>query len=225
MIRSIKYLMTLSFMMTALVLAGCASTNATGAHNQNYDFSTLKRVAVVAVEGASVHNRDAAQNAIANIFNQYLMTKGYSPVERSQIKAVIDEQNFSHSSYTSTAGAAKLGRILNVDAAIILNIPRYGQVMEMSAKMVDVDTAAIIWSANGSASTGSGLNKAAGALLGAVSGAVVGHQVDDTGYGGTVVGGAVGGAGGAIAGSYMTPQRQEQANELIKELVKTLPSA
>jgi hypothetical protein len=209
--------------LLAAFMAGCASTSGSGNYDQNYDFSSVKRVAVVAVEGASAVNREAAQNQIASMFNQQLLGKGYSPVERSQIKAVMDEQKFAQSDVTRASGAAQLGKILNVDTAVILNVPKYGQLMEMSAKMVDVESARIIWSANGSAKTGAGLNEKAGAFLGAVGGAVGGHQMDSTG--GAVVGGAAGAAGGAVAGEAMTPQRQEQAAKLVKKLSESLPSS
>jgi len=209
--------------LLAAFMAGCASTSGSGNYDQNYDFGSVKRVAVVAVEGASAVNREAAQNQIASMFNQQLLGKGYSPVERSQIKAVMDEQKFAQSDVTRAGGAAQLGKILNVDTAVILNVPQYGQLMEMSAKMVDVESARIIWSANGSAKTGAGLNEKAGAFLGAVGGAVGGHQMNDTG--GAVVGGAAGAAGGAVAGEAMTPQRQEQAAKLVKKLSESLPGS
>lgn len=209
-------------LVLASLMAGCASTSGSGTVKQGYDFGSVNQVAVVAIEGASAVNREAAQNQIASMFNQQLLGKGYSPVERSQIKAVIDEQKFAQSNLTRASGAAQLGRILNVDTAIILNVPQYGQMMEMSAKMVDVESARIIWSANGAAKTGAGLNEKAGAFLGAVGGAVGGHQMNDTG--GAVVGGAAGAAGGSIAGEAMTPQRQEQAAKLIKKLTESLPS-
>jgi uncharacterized protein YcfJ len=204
-------------------MAGCASTSGSGNYDQNYDFSSVKRVAVVAVEGASAMNREAAQNQIASMFNQQLLGKGYSPVERSQVKAVMEEQKFAQSDVTRASGAAQMGKILNVDTAVILNVPKYGQVMEMSAKMVDVESARIIWSANGSAETGKGLNEKAGAVLGAVGGAVAGHQADHGA--GAVVGGAAGAAGGSVAGEALTPQRQEQASKLVKKLSESLPSA
>lgn len=204
-------------------MAGCASTSGSGNYDQNYDFASVKRVAVVAVEGASAMNREAAQNQIASMFNQQLLGKGYSPVERSQVKAVMEEQKFAQSDVTRASGAAELGKILNVDTAVILNVPKYGQLMEMSAKMVDVESARIIWSANGSAETGKGLNEKAGAVMGAVGGAVAGHQADHGS--GAVVGGAAGAAGGSVAGEALTPQRQEQASKLVKKLSESLPSA
>lgn len=205
----------------AVFSAGCASTSASGQHHASYNFASVDRTAVVAVEGAA--GQEAAQNQIATMFNQYLMGKGYSPVERAQIQEVIEEQRFGQSELTSPNGAARLGRILNVDTVVLVNVPNYGETMSMSAQMVDTENAAIVWSASGAAKTGSGLNEKAGAFLGAVGGAVAGSKIEGTT--GAVVGGATGGAGGALAGAGMTPQRQEQATKLIEELVTSLPNA
>lgn len=198
---------------------GCAAVDASGQHSAGYDFNSIDRTAVIAVEGAA--GREAAQNQIGMMFNQHLMGKGYSPIERAQIQEVIKEQNFSHSKVTSGQGAAQLGRILNVDTVVLVNVPNYGEVMSMSAQMVDTDDASIVWSASGSARTGSGLNSKAGAFFGAIGGAVAGSQMEGTP--GAVVGGATGGVGGAIAGEAMTPQRQKQATKLIQELITSLP--
>lgn len=206
-----------SFLLVVFV-AGCASVGGSGNHNPNYDFSSVKRVAVVSVNGVG----GGVRAQIANMFDQQLLGMGYSPVERTQVQAVIKEQDFSHSEVTRSAGAAKVGDILNVPAVIIVNVPRYGDKMEMGAKMVDVSTASIIWSANGVADTGSGLNEAIGGVLGAAAGAGAGQGIGGHTTG-TVVGGVAGAAAGAIAGKAMTPQRQEQAAKLIKKLTQTLP--
>lgn len=204
-------------------LSGCASTTASGQHDQNVDFSAIERVAVVGIEGSPVES-EAALNQIGMIFNQALMGKGYSAVERQQVRDVMQEQDFQASDATSAAGAAEIGRILNVDAAVIINVPEYHDDMSIAVQMVDVETAAILWSASGTATTGAGMGSSAGQLLGAIGGATAGHQVDDGGAG-AVVGGVAGAAGGRLAGEAMTPQKQEQAAELIEELSETLPDS
>ncbi|MFV8836040.1 CsgG/HfaB family protein [Aquisalimonas sp.] len=203
----------------ALFLAGCATTDVSGQHDQNYDFASVERVAVVAVEGAD--GSEAAQNQVAGMFNESLLRKGYSPVERSQIREVMDEQDFQHSDATTTSGAAELGRILNVDTAIVVNVPQYGDSMSMSAQMIDVDNGAVVWSASGSAASREGLSRRFGQLLGGASGAVAGREVDGTM--GAVIGGASGAVAGDMAGEAMTPEQQEQAAELVVELSDNMP--
>lgn len=202
-------------------MAGCASTSASGEHDRNFDFSSIERVAVVAIEGAGAS--EAAQNQIGSMFNQRLMGKGYSPVERAQIRAVMDEQNFQQSDVTSPSNAAELGRIMNVDMVLLVNVPEYREKMSMSVQMVSTENAGIVWSASGSADTGGGLSEKAGALFGAAAGAAAGSEADGTR--GAVAGGIAGAAAGDLAGESMTPRQQEQAAELIDELAKSLPDA
>lgn len=204
--------------ISALV-AGCASTSSSGEHDPGYDFTQIERTAVIAVEGAG--GSEAAQNQVAAMFNEVLLRKGYSPVERAQVREIIDEQNFSNSQATSNQGAAELGRILNVDAVVTANVPEYGETMSISAQMMDVETAAILWTASGSGSTGSDLSEDVGGFFGATGGAAAGAEADGTV--GALVGAAAGGVGGSLAGRAMTPEQQEQAAVLINEMSETLP--
>lgn len=209
-----------SLLAAAVLLAGCASTSGSGAHDAGYDFAGIDRVAVVGIEvtGAS----EVMRNQFGIMFNQVLLRKGYSPVERQQIREVIDEQDFQGSATTSAGNAVEIGRILNVDAVVVINVPRYDERMEMSIQMMDTETAAVIWSASGNASSGRGLSESAGSLLGGVTGAVAGREAG--GVPGAVVGAGVGGAAGGLAGRAMTPERQEQAAKLIDQLAQSLPS-
>lgn len=205
--------------MLLSLAVGCASTDISGQTDQNYDFSQVQRVAVVAIEGAG--GSEAAQNQVGAMFNESLLRKGYSPVERSQVREIMDEQDFAQSDRTSAEGAAEAGRILNVDAALTVNVPEYGDTTSISVQMIDVETAAILWTASGSSSTGGGLSEDLGTLLGGAGGAAAGSEAGGTV--GAVVGAGAGAAGGNIAGRALTPQEQEQAAELVVELSDTLP--
>lgn len=206
-------------LMMALVLTACASVSGSGQYNQTYDFNRIERTAVVSVEGIG---GDAARDQIASMFNQALLGLGYSPIERSQINAVLEEQDFSRSAVTSASGAAQAGRILNVDSVVLINLPEFGDNMSMSAQMIDVEDGTILWSASGSARTGAGMTRRAGQLLGAIGGGIIGAEVggDSTG---AVVGGVGGAMGGDILGEALSRQRQEQAAVLIDQLTQSLP--
>ncbi len=202
----------------AATLAGCAQMQASGARNQSYDFSQLDRVAVVKVAGQLQSEADKQQ--LTDLINQRLLAKGYSPVERQQVRSVMEERDFQ---VTSATEAADLGRLLNVDAAVIANVPRYEEELSMSLKMVDVDNASILWTSSGTASTGSGMSQIVGGVTGAVTGAAVGGDVADSSAGATL-GGVAGGAAGAAAGEQLTPQKREQASKLIGKLSESLPA-
>lgn len=205
-------------MLLSLTIS-CASTDVSGQTDPNYDFSQIERVAVITIEGAG--GSKAAQNQVGNMFNEVLLGKGYSPVERSQIRELMAEQDFSQSERTSSQGVAEIGRILNVNGALTVNVPKYGEQTSISVQMLDVETAAVLWTASGSASTGSGLSEGLGTLVGASGGAAAGQQAG--GSMGAVVGAASGGAAGNLAGRALTPKEQEQAAKLIMELSDTLP--
>mgnify|MGYP000703922119 CR=1 FL=1 len=205
--------------LLAMMVTACASVSGSGQYNQTYDFSSIERTAVVSVEGIG---GDAARDQIASMFNQALLGLGYSPIERSQINAVLEEQDFSRSAVTSASGAAQAGRILNVDSVVLVNLPEFGDNMSMSAQMIDVEDGTILWSASGSARTGADMTRRAGQLLGAIGGGIIGAEVggDSTG---AVVGGVGGAVGGDILGDRLSKQRQEQAAVLVDQLTQSLP--
>jgi len=124
-------------LLMAIVLAvGCASVSGTGEYNRSYDFAGIERTAVVSVDGIG---GQANRDQVAAMFNQALLGLGYSPVERSRINTVIEEQDFSRSQITTAEGAARAGRILNVDTVVLVNVPEFGDNMSMTAQMIDVE--------------------------------------------------------------------------------------
>ncbi len=199
-------------------LAGCAKMQASGAQAQGYDFGQLDRVAVVKIEGRL--QSEADKNQLTDLINQRLLAKGYAPVERQQVRSLMDERDFQ---VTSATEAADLGRLLNVDAAVMANVPRYKEELSMSLKMVDVDDAAILWTSSGTASTGGDISQLAGGVTGALAGAAAGGDATDS-VAGAALGGAAGGAAGAAAGEQLTPQKREQAGKLIDKLFESLPA-
>lgn len=222
MLRS-SLLILASFIGIAVVLGGCASSSGQGAANSRYDFSSISQVAVVDVVGEVPS--EAAKGQITSFFNQHLLEKGYNPIERLQIAQLLNEQDFEASGLTDERGAAQMGRLLNLDAVILVNVPRFDEKLTMSAKMLDVETGSVLWTASSSASTGSGMNTALGALGGAVAGSVVGGSASGGNTGVTVASGAAGAVGGGLAGELLTPEKEEQAQKMIAKLTDSLPSA
>lgn len=215
-------LLTLGALMTiALLIAGCASVSGSGEYNRSYDFATVERTAVVSVDGIG---GQAARDQVASMFNQALLGRGYSPVERSQIKTVLTEQDFSRSDVTTASGAAKAGEILNVDSVVLINVPEFGDDMSISGQMVDVSNGTILWSASGSARTGADMTRRAGQILGAIGGGIIGAEVGGDGDTGAILGGVGGAVGGGVAGDALSTQRQEQTAVLVDQLTRSLPA-
>ncbi len=180
-----------------------------------YDFSKLTKVAVIEVAG--VVEGDTAKNQIADFFRMELMKKGYTVVERAQVQTLLDEQDFQASDLTNTEDAAKAGRILNIPVVLVVNIPKYNQDMSMTAKMIDVEDASILWMGSASGTTGKTLATIFGAAAGAAAGAGV------AGEGNELAGGIIGGVLGGVAGNALSPQQAEHLQKMAKKMCKDLP--
>jgi hypothetical protein len=204
-------------LLTVVVASGCASQKGESYSKVGFNFGSLDKIAVLNVSGAV--RGDAAKNQIADFFNMELIRRGYTPVERSEVQKLLKEQDFQASDITSDADAAKAGRILNVSAVLLVNIPTYKEEMNMTAKIVDVQDGSILWAGSAFGSTGKTLSTIVGAAAGAAAGAVIaGGDTRDR-----VAGGVIGGILGGVAGNALSPQQAEQVQKLVKKLCKDMP--
>jgi len=184
------------FLTAVTLVAGCATATGESQARAGYDFGGLEKVAVVDVTGAVVG--DAAKNQIGDFFVLELLRRGFAPIERAQVQALLKEQQFQASEITSTEDAAKAGRILNVPAVMLVSIPDYGDEMSITAKMVAVEDGAILWQGTGYGRQGKMLATIFGAAAGAGAGAAGGHAVGNRD--GAVLGGIAGAVLGGAAG-------------------------
>jgi hypothetical protein len=211
-------------LLSMLAAAGCSSSKAESTAVAGYDFGKIDKIAIVDVTGR-IYN-EAAKNRVSNLFAMKLMEKGYRLIERKDIKTLLKEQQFQASDLASREGAAKAGRILNVPAVMIIDIPKYsGGKMEMTAKLIDVEDATILWMGTGRGDTGRGLATVGGAVLGAVGGAAIGNVASGGNRAtGTAVGGILGGVAGGVAGYALSPEEETVLNKVIVKVVEKLPA-
>ena len=196
-----------------------------------------KRVAILDFDYATVHSNVAALfgtnidvgRGIADLLVDRLVTSGvYSVIERKALDTILAEQNFSNSDRADPSSAARIGRILGVNAIIIGSITQFGRddkstnvggfgrvtgrfgiggvgrrkakaVVGISARMIDTDTAEILGVASGKGeSTRSGTS-----LLGAGGSwgtAGGGHlNMASSNFAGTIMGEAVSAAVDEVA--------------------------
>ena len=204
-------------LLAALIVGGCATGKGESYVRADYDFGKLTKVAVVEVSGAV--RGDPVKNQIGDFFSMELVKKGYTVVERAQAQAFLKEQEFQATDITSDEDAAKAGKVLNVPAVMLVNIPTYKESMNMTAKIIDVEDGSILWIGSGSGSTGRTLSTIAGAAGGAAVGAVLGGG--DTRD--RVAGGVIGGVLGGVAGHALSPQQADQVKKIIKKVCDNLP--
>lgn len=200
--------------IAAFALAGCSTGESFS--RAGYDFTALDKVAVVDVIGAV--SGEGEKNQIGDFFVMQLLKKGYTPIERSQVQSLLKEHEFQASDITTSEGVAKAGRILNVPAVLVVNIPNFDEEMSITAKLIDVEDGSILWLGSGTGKTGRFLSTVAGAAAGAGAGAAVAGEGNETT--GVIVGGVLGG----VAGQALSPQKATRVKEVIEKICKSMPS-
>jgi curli biogenesis system outer membrane secretion channel CsgG len=94
------------------------------------------RVAVMNFDYGTVHSNVAAifgsdqdiGKGISDLLVQKLVQDGkYSVIERNALDKILSEQNFSNSDRADATTAAKIGKVLGVDAIIIGSITQFGR--------------------------------------------------------------------------------------------------
>ena len=88
----------------------------------DFDFAAVQSQATAAL-GANVD----VGRAITDLLVKYLVQDGtYSVIERNALDKIMAEQNFSNSDRANPNSAAKIGKILGVDAMIVGSITQFG---------------------------------------------------------------------------------------------------
>ena len=89
----------------------------------NFDYGTVQS-SVAAIFGT---NQDVGKG-ISDLLVQKLVQDGkYSVIERNALDKILAEQNFSNSDRADSTTAAKIGRVLGVDAVITGTITQFGR--------------------------------------------------------------------------------------------------
>lgn len=208
-----RVLISLVLLSILIAASGCASGE--GSHRAGYDFSAINKIAIVEVTGYLKQEGD--RNQIASFFEMGLLERGYAPIERARVQFLLDEQKFQASDITTSSEAVEAGKILNVPVVLLIDIPKFGEEINISAKLLDVEDGSILWVSSGTGRTGKILTTALVATVGAIAGAAV--DSDHKGEG-AVIGGVLAG----VAGYSLSPQSAEKAKEVIGKMCDTLPS-
>jgi curli biogenesis system outer membrane secretion channel CsgG len=170
------------------VCVGLALATATAAQAQSANATARKkRVAVFDFDYATVHAYARAifgsdidvGRGVSDLLVTMLVKDGtYSVIERKNLDKILGEQNFSNSDRANPVSAAKIGKLLGVDAIIVGSITQFGNdtkntgvggvgaglgkvglggfsrkeskaIVAVDARIVDIDTAEILAVAEG----------------------------------------------------------------------------
>src|SRR5882672_1570203 len=118
------------------VCLGLALATATPSQAQSANATARKkRVAVFDFDYATVHAYARAifgsdidvGRGVSDLLVTMLVKDGtYSVIERKNLDKILGEQNFSNSDRANPASAAKIGKLLGVDAIIVGSITQFG---------------------------------------------------------------------------------------------------
>lgn len=117
------------------ILLGLLAMSSVAALAQTAPTPRKKRVAIFDFDYATVHGGVAAifgqdvdiGKGISDLLVKYLVKDGtYSVIERKAMDKILAEQNFSNSDRANPNSAAKIGKLLGVDAIIVGSITQFG---------------------------------------------------------------------------------------------------
>lgn len=140
----------------------------------DFDYSTV-RTGVAAIFGTDI---DVGKGISALLVKRLVQDGTFSVIEREKMDMILKEQNFSNSDRFNPNSAAKIGKLLGVDAIIVGNITQFGNetknqgvggggggwggfglggfkhkeskaIVTLDARIVDIDTAEILAVADG----------------------------------------------------------------------------
>jgi len=127
--RRISAIICAASFVSAFAASGAAGQTSTPAAGRK------PRVAILDFDYATVHTtinaifgRDVdIGKGITDLLVTYLVKDGsYSVIERKALDKILAEQNFSNSDRADPSSAAKIGRLLGVDAIIVGSITQFG---------------------------------------------------------------------------------------------------
>jgi curli biogenesis system outer membrane secretion channel CsgG len=113
----------LSWVLVCALVPACMGQQKKRVAVLNFDYGTVQS-SVAAIFGS---NQDVGKG-ISDLLVQKLVQDGkYSVIERNALDKVLGEQNFANSDRADSSTAAKIGRILGVDAVIVGTITQFGR--------------------------------------------------------------------------------------------------
>lgn len=139
----------------ALFLTSCATQSIVV--KQGYDFSQIKRIAVLQFKDPSYSSSTGAM--VSQLFVKYLLKMRYNVIERDELDALLKERHLSESNLLDPE-TVKTFKLSGIDAIVTGTVTRYYPEQEIfengsvrftaaqvgiTCRMIDVSTGEILW--------------------------------------------------------------------------------
>ncbi len=197
--------------IAVLIAGGCLAGKSS--FRSSYDFNSVEKVAIVAIEGAV--ESETARDQIADFFAMELLDNGFAPIGRAQVRSKLADQQLDTTGLTTLEAATEVGLILKVPVVFIVNIPRFDEEITMTAKMIDVEDGSIIWMGKGTGKTG---QAASNTVLGVLTGRGTSGGYEDNLYGGPMAE-----LFGGEAEPALTPAEEQKIQRIVRSICSSLP--
>ena len=170
----------------AMLVVGCATKQAA------YDYTAFKAAKPRSILVLPPLNNTPEVNAGNSFYAQVtypLAEAGYYVLPVGLVNETFRQNGLTTAADIHAVDAAKLQSIFGADAAMYVDITKYGAtytvldsvvVVTASAKLVDLKTGAVLWAGSASASNNEGGNNGGGGLIGALVAAAVKQIINST---------------------------------------------
>ena len=179
----------------------------------NFDYGTVS-TSTSQIFGSNV---DVGKGVADMLVDRFVNDAVFSVIERKALDKLMAEQNFSNSDRADPASAAKIGKLLGVSAIVIGSVTQFGRddknqkvgaggfgggkfgiggigkseakaVVQITARLVDVNTGEILASAPGNGESKRGGTSLLGAGAGGGGGGGAGMSMGSSNFGATILG-------------------------------------
>jgi TolB-like protein len=140
--------------MAALqVLAGCAGMGPATYVHPNYDFSRVKKVAVLPLENLTA-DQSAGEKMRKVIITELLATGVVDVIEPGQVNRVLAQQNLQNLTAMSSEDFKKVGAALGAQMIIVGSVESYDRIavggvqapeVTLTLRGVDVESGTVVW--------------------------------------------------------------------------------
>lgn len=144
---------------------GCEVFDARSAVSADFHADRANPVAAIIENSEGQHSSAGVLREVEDTFMHNLLEKGYTIASRSDVRDLVREAEFQRGAAMTDRGAVRLGRMLNVPVVLIVTVvgvpsgdmqPRFHRRPDraagpfVGARLVDVETGQILWSASDS---------------------------------------------------------------------------
>ena len=185
MIRGVKVAPSALLWLSALLLTGCAT-------QASYDYTAFRASRPQTILILPPVNGSTSVEASYSMLSQLTMPlaeSGYYVLPVTLVDETFRQNGLSNPADVTNVPVAKLHQIFGADAALYINITRYGtsyklisseSVVAADARLVDLRSGNLLWEGNASASSAESRGSSGGGLVGMLVEAIVQQIVESS---------------------------------------------